>query len=91
VIHVTLHAIQRGRERLSLTEAAVIKLAERAYVEGIDGSSAKGRLKKYLSKIDKQVKIRGDILYVFTIYRKQPSLVTLFPLPFEFRKYINRA
>lgn len=91
-MHITEHAYDRGKERLSLTSEALEKLAERAWEHGLRHKQAKGRFKKYLGTLFADgltPVVYGEVIYMFTIYRKAPSLVTVWQMPYEFRKYIR--
>lgn len=89
---LTEHAIDRGRERLSLTSDALEKLAVRAWESGIRHKAAKGRLKKYLGTLFKDgltPVVYGEVIFMFTRDRRAPSLVTLWQIPNEFKKYLR--
>jgi hypothetical protein len=90
-VHITEHAYDRGRERLSFTKNALDKLASKAWESGMRRSQAGGRLRKHLKEIKGNIRIYGDNLYIFTTYRRQPSLVTVYQLPQEYRKYVRAA
>lgn len=90
-MHLTDHSIERARERLSLGKDSLLRLAERAFTSGAKRQDFGGRIAKYLKRFDKDIRIYGDVIYVFVTYKKEPSLVTVYQLPYEFRKYLKAA
>lgn len=90
-MHLTEHSIERAKERLSLRRLSLQRLAERAFKSGKKRKECGGKLLKYLKRFDKEVRIYGDVIFVFTTYKKEPSLVTVWQLPPEFRKYLKAA
>lgn len=89
---LTLHALERAKERLHLNENSLEKLVNRAIEKGIRQSDTKGTLKKYLDRIYLERKngvgvIYGDIILIFS--NDFNSLITLFSVPPELKKYIK--
>ena len=69
--------------------AALTKLAERAWTKGVRPKDTGGQFKKWLQTIDNTPRVYGEVVYVFTFYRKLPSLVTVYQVPVEFKKYLK--
>lgn len=90
-IHITNHAYERAKDRLSLRQESFDRLAEKAMSEGIKHSDTKGRLNRYLTKLwaqNKQannIRVYGENVFLFI----DTKLVTVFQIPNELRKYLK--
>jgi hypothetical protein len=85
---LTNHSKERADERLGLNVKTFEKLAQKALLEGLTHSQAKGHLHKYLTRLYYQNKtvnnsrIYGEFVYLFSNER----LVTVFQLPNSLKK-----
>ena len=85
--HVTVHAQERGRQRLGLHRCALQRTADRVLAEGIKHSEVTGRLRRFLDRLylshrpANGIRIHGEQIYVFN----GVILITVFPVPTEFR------
>lgn len=92
MIHITTHAYEKGKERLSLRAAALDTLALRAYTQGIAHKDTTGRLNKYITSLyfkygkANNTKIYGDVIFLF----HGSILLTLYQLPNEYKKSIRK-
>lgn len=91
VLHITEHAYERAKERLSWNTKVLDKMAEKAYNEGIKHADTKGQLKKYVDKIwfkhkvCNNIRIYGENIFLFGNNR----LITIYQLPNELRKHVK--
>src|SRR5690606_25362254 len=81
-IHITEHAVERGKERLGWGASVTESMAARAWETGIRYRDVAGRLRKYIAETVKdypgtRVRIHGEVLYLF----RGGALVTLYQLP----------
>lgn len=89
MIHVTEHAYEKGKERLSLNKKSLEKLAIKAFEKGLKHADMKAYLKKYIDKVylrnrtANNIRIYGEVLFIFTDDR----LVTLYQIPNNLKKY----
>ena len=94
MIDITEHAYIRMKERMGLSRHAAKKTAETAFELGIKFFETRGRLKKYLlgetrtyQKIGTRVIIYGEMVYIFSDFRKMETgeeyavLVTVWYIP----------
>ena len=92
---ITNHAYERANERLSLSRESFVRLAKKAYIDGVSHGETKGKLKKYLDKLwfkhknhiygQNNVRIYGENIYMF----RDNILVTVYQLSYDLRKYIK--
>ena len=91
VVHITDHAYERAKERLSWKTSVLEKMAEKAYNDGICHKDTKGSLNKYVSgvwaryKKANRIRIYGENIYLFC----GNSLVTIYQLPQNLRKHVT--
>ena len=82
-IEVSRHARKRTKERMGLNKKAVECNAQKAFEYGITHKEAKGRLKKYLTKLFltnrkiNNLRVYHRYVYLFA----GNTLVTVIPLP----------
>jgi hypothetical protein len=94
-MEVTAHAEDRARERLSWKPHTVLKMAARAWNEGVAPGDVKGRLKRFLdSKAAKynhtDIRIYGEYLYFYYVTFGGPILVTVYEIPQDLKGLIPR-
>ena len=82
MVHVTRHAKKRLKERSGLQKGSMARISEKAFTQGINYGDTKGRLRKWIAKVDfdsgtKMTKLYGDTLYLFDDNR----LVTILQVP----------
>lgn len=88
MIYVTDHAAKRAKQRLGLPKRVVCKNAERALHKGIKHENTRGALRRYLDGLylkretANNIRIYCNSVYIF----HNEMLITIFPLPQEFRK-----
>ena len=86
---ITHHAEVRADERISWSPAILQKMATRALEQGSSPAEFSGRFRRYLDGKARAHKTRlqvyGQHLYCFGV---NDVLVTVFPLPSEFHKYL---
>jgi len=90
IIHITDHAYDRAKERMSLGKKSFAKLAEKAFLNGVKHSDTKGALNKYLTKLwfeyrKNNIRIYGVYIYIFD----DNNLVTLYLLPSKLKKHLG--
>lgn len=91
MVHVTEHAFEKGKERLSLNKKSLEKLANLAFDKGLKHSDMKAYLKKYIDKMyfrnksANNIRVYGEVLFIFV----EDRLVTLYQLPQNLKKYIK--
>lgn len=90
-VDITEHAYQRAKERLSLNNKALDRMAVKAYVEGIKHSDTTGKLNKYITglwgkyKTANNIRIYGEVIFLFAKNR----LITVYQIPNEFKKILK--
>jgi hypothetical protein len=90
-IIVTKHAYERANERLNWNAKVLDKMAEKAYLEGINHKNTKGTLNRYITKIwfaykqCNNIRIYGENIFFFCDNR----LVTLYQLSNDLRKHVK--
>lgn len=93
---ITVHAQQRGRERLNLGLRSLERMMERVFYFGIGAEQAHGRVARYLaekeSEIGTIVRAYGHHLYVFA---QDPtcstlSLKTVYEVPVPLRPLLRK-
>lgn len=91
-ITLTDHAIQRGRERLGLTEPALQRQADRASEDGWIWTRTTGSLRRYLeSGMIQHHKGNGTRIYGQHIYViHDDALITILDLPHEYRQAVAK-
>lgn len=80
------HSYERLKARCGFSKKSAIRMARRAYQDGINESNARGSLKSYLrrqlnQKANRAV-IYGEYVYLF----HYQTLITVFELPNRFKK-----
>lgn len=80
-IVLTDHAYMRIKERMGLSKEAAVRMAERAFCDGIDHSETTGRLHKYLAgeaykymKPGTRIVIYGEMVYCFVRLRTTKTI-----------------
>lgn len=75
-IALTDHAYMRIKQRMGLSKESAVRMAERAFSDGIDHSETTGRLNKYLieeaykyKKPGTRIVIYGEMVYCFVRLR----------------------
>lgn len=84
MIAVTTHAKRRLKERCGVNKQSAVKMAERAFRQGISFDNAGDSIKKYISsvylchqKMCNNIRIYGDMVYIFD----NQTLITVYPIP----------
>lgn len=92
-IHLTKHALQRGKERLRLNASGLTRAARKAMLEGMPMSETKGDLwhhmeAKMLLKLGlgNMTRIHQDVVFIIHNHR----LITVYPLPAEHRPQVRK-
>lgn len=89
-IIITEHAYGRAKERLGWNTSALIKMAEKAYLEGIKHGDTKSSLKKYIDKLwfdykkANNIRIYGENIFFFS----GNILITIYQLPNNLKKHL---
>ena len=92
-IMLTKHAIDRARDRLSLSEKSLQRLSEKAFFEGIKHGDTKGKLNRFISRkyfnnpAATNIRIYGEVIYFFS---SDFTLMTLYQIPNEIKKVVNK-
>lgn len=87
-VEITDHARKRMKERCGFKKGTQDKMAEKAFVMGIQHSQTKGRLNKWITSLyfnnkrANNIRIYGDYAYIFC----NNSLITVFAIPIDLRK-----
>lgn len=87
-INVTDHAYEMAKERLSINKTAFLKLAEKAFKEGMGHKDSVGNLKKWIDglylkyKTANNIRIYGENIFIFS----GKNLVTVYQVPNNLRK-----
>lgn len=82
-ITISKHAKDRMKERVGIPKRASLKLATKAYNEGVNHSQARGRLHRYMSKLfldyrtANNIRVLGKHIYIFA----GTHLITVMHLP----------
>lgn len=93
VIHITDHAYQRAKERLSWGKETIERMAKKAYFEGIKHKDTKGKLNKYITslwserKTANNIRIYGENIYLFS----RNVLLTVYHLDAKMRKTLKHS
>lgn len=89
---ITAHANDRGKERLGLNRAALLRTAEIALSEGFTHAQTTGQLKRYLDllylseRTANNLRIHGEQVFVFA----GETLITVHQVPNNLRGYLQR-
>lgn len=88
---LTNHGRKRLKERLGFPKSACDKMAQLAYDNGFKRDDARGKARRYLSKLLIQgeandLRVYGEFIYVFYDNR----LITVLNLPKEMRKGFSK-
>lgn len=92
VIVVTNHALKRLSERLGLSKMSAMRIAERAFEEGIKHSETRGNLNKwvtslyFVNKRANNIRLYGDKAFIFI----DNSLITILQIPHNLMKEVNK-
>lgn len=92
-IHITDHAYQRAKERLSWGKETIERMAKKAYFEGIRHKDTKGKLNKYITslwserKTANNIRIYGENIYLFS----RNVLLTVYHLDAKMRKTLKHS
>lgn len=71
-ITLTKHAINRARDRLSLTERSLQRLSEKAFLDGIKHADTKGKLNRFINRkylnnpAATNIRIYGEVIFFFS-------------------------
>lgn len=90
-IIITDHAYSKAKERLKFKKSTLDKMANKAFLSGIEHKDTKGLLKKFISKkwcmykICNNVRIYGENIYFFS----NNKLITLYRLESKLLKYLS--
>ena len=82
-VTVTKHGAMRMRKRMGISKHSVERMAERVYEQGTRYADTKGRLHKYLEKVEErndienELIVHGNNLYIY----RENHLITVWPLP----------
>jgi len=77
------HAIKRVRKRIGIKKKAVNNMRDSAFIKGVTHAGAKGKLKRYISKLylthnqGNNIRIYANYVWVF----QNKNLITVFPVP----------
>lgn len=80
---ITRHAIKRMKERCGIPRKAAKGLAQKAMCDGVTHAEARGKLKRYISRLYKEygqangVRVYGRHIYLFA----GSTLITVVHLP----------
>ena len=83
VIIVTNHALKRLAERSGLSKTAAVRMAEKAYEQGITHAQTKGNLNKWVTRLyfvnrkANNIKLYGDKAFIFS----DNILITVLQIP----------
>ncbi len=90
MISITKHAKKQLKRRLGLNKKCIVKIAEKAYNEGMHRHKMKGNLKRYVNQkayihdeACSNIICFNGILYVFN----NDLLVTVYPVPGNLNNY----
>jgi hypothetical protein len=92
MVRVTQHANKRIKQRTSISKKAVNTVVLRALQDGIKHSDCSGRLKRYFDflyfsyKSANNIRVYDGHVYIF----QKDILITVFPLPYSFRKVATK-
>lgn len=90
-IRITQHARERAEQRTGLTGAALEKLAEKAFADGLKHEDCRGKLRRYMDRAflvhgkGNENRIWGRYVFIF----EGPSLITVMHLPKEFVRAVE--
>lgn len=92
MVYVTDHAAKRTKQRAGLPKSVTTKNAERALQNGIRHEETKGALRRYLDGVYLKRETANNIrIYCNNVYLfHNEMLITLYPLPPEFRKIATK-
>ena len=88
-VHITEHAQERARERFSMSEKSLARIAERAWYMGLSRRQSKGRLRRYFDdcwesyETADNIRLYGQYVFIFS----GQVLLTLWHLPVAYRKH----
>lgn len=88
---ITRHAEKRLKRRFGANKASIEGICRKALEEGIGHDQAKGKLKKYFEMLYHKnltatnTRIYSQFVFIFTGNR----LITAFPLPYKYHKYLT--
>ena len=89
-IEVSIHAYNRGKERLGLKKKSMDRMAQIAYEKGINHGDTKGQLFAYISDRGRKymfegqaIRIYGDVVYCFVRHPEMGKIIlcTIFTIP----------
>lgn len=88
---MTKHARERSKQRLGLSGKVVKKNLDKIYTFGVRREDTNGRLKRYLDRLHEYNKRSDNVIYGYYVYVfAHGDLVTIFPLPKEYWKTVNK-
>jgi hypothetical protein len=88
LVIVTHHAADRMKSRIGIPKKAIQRTAEAAFENGVTHKAAKGRLKKWYSKLFREHKTANNVrtfgkhVYIFS----NRTLITVIHLPHNLEK-----
>lgn len=91
-VRLTQHAVERAGERLSWNAFTLQRMAEVAFMDGIQHTGTTGRLRRYFDALylehrtANNIRIYGHHVYLFA----GRTLITVMHLPNEFKKLVAR-
>ena len=91
-VTITKHAYDRAKERLGWKKSTLKRMTDRVIENGVTHRETNGHLRKYLNKLYHQkgkannMRIYGDVIFVF----HGKTLITIFKLPTNLIKYVNK-
>lgn len=92
VIVVTNHALKRLSERSGLSKTAAMRMAEKAYLNGIQHGETKGNLNKWVTSLyfvnrkANNIRLYGDKAFIFA----DNVLITVLQVPSNLVKEVKR-
>lgn len=99
MIHLfaSTHAIERARERAGWGRAALCRMLERIFFDGVDASTPCRKVSEFLRHYQEEepcrvVRAYGEHLFLFArSHTGEAILVTVLPLPHELRAAVRDA
>ena len=86
---MTIHSLERAKERANLNRAAAIKIMEKAYARGLSAADLPANERRYLSAKEKTgVTVRYFSGYCF-FYNDSKACITMYHAPSWFFKKSN--
>jgi len=94
VTALTQHGAERMRERAGLSRPAAVRIAERAYANGLHPKDFSGSFRRYLDGLylshgqAANIRVYGEHVYLFSV---EGRLITTLWLPKHFKKTVAKT